>query len=397
VEGGTAAALATLGARAAGAPRHVAIIGGGIGGLTLAWALARAGERVSLFDAAQLPNPRGSSFDDGRIIRHVYGPLEGYAAMMPAAHQAWATLFADTGADRLVPTRALYVLREEGPWQAAASRALARAGLPMTVFDDPAQAGAPMLNRDGVLRVVEVAGSGILRARAILDDLLALLPRLGVTLRGEAEVTAVDADAGTVRLGDGTVVGADAIVVAAGTGMGALLPEATRAAGLRASVQTLAYLEPPPSLSAAWADGPMLLCRLPGHLAGGVYVLPPRQGAPLKIGDYDTGTDASEQDHVALRADRAAALLDAGARAIAGFGDYRILRLRHCAYTMAPGDRFVVRRAGARAWLLSACSGHGFKLAPLIALGLTAAITGRMEADAITTWAAGREGELADG
>jgi sarcosine oxidase/sarcosine oxidase subunit beta len=396
----TAAALGTLQSPNAASSRHVAVVGGGIAGLTLAWALARCGQRVSLFDAATLPNPRGSSFDDGRIIRHVYGPLEGYAAMMPAAHRAWAALFSDTGAgagaDRLVPTRALYVLREEGPWQAAASRALARAGLPMTVFEDPARADVPMLNRDGVLRVVEVAGSGILRARAILDDLLTLLPRLGVTLRGETRVAAVNADSGTLRLDDGTMVSADAVIVAAGTEAGHLLPDATREAGLRASVQTLAYLAPPACLAAAWAEGPMLLCRLPGHPAGGVYVLPPRHGAPLKIGDYDTGTDASEQDHATLRADRAAALLDAGARALAGFGDYRILGMRHCAYTMAPGDRFVVRRAGSRTWLLSACSGHGFKLAPLIALGLTAALTGRLDDHALSVWAAGREEEMAD-
>lgn len=393
----TAAALATLGAPTGGTGRHVAIVGGGIAGLTLAWALARAGARVSLFDAAALPNPRGSSFDNGRIIRHVYGPFEGYAAMMPAAHRAWAALFADTGAKRLRPTRALYVLREEGPWQAAAARALARARLPMAVLDDAALDAVPMLNRDGILRVVEVGGSGVLQARAILDDLLALLPRLGVALRGDTEVAGVDPESGTLRLGDSTMVEADAVIVAAGTGIARLLPDAAREAGLRASVQTLAYLAPPPALTRAWADGPMLLCRLPGHAAGGVYVLPPREDAPLKIGDYDTGTDADPAlDHAALRADRAAALLDAGARAIAGFGDYRVIRMRHCAYTMAPGDRFVVRGVGARGWLLSACSGHGFKLAPLIALGLAAAVLGQVDDAAMAHWAAGHEVETAD-
>lgn len=386
----TAAALDTLGARETGQPRHVAIIGGGIAGLALAWALARCGQRVSLFDTAPLPNPRGSSFDDGRIIRHVYGTLEGYAAMMPAAHVAWRTLFADTGAARLAPVRALYVLREEGPWQAAAERALARAGLPMNVLDEAALAAVPMVNRTGILRVVEVGGSGILRARAILDDLITLLPRLGVALHGEVRVAEANPGRGQLRLADGTTVEADVIVVAAGTAVGDLLPEATRAAGLRASVQTLAYLLPPAGLAAAWQDGPMLLCRLPGHPAGGVYVLPPQDGAPLKIGDYDTGTDAiQDEDHAALRADRSAALLDAGAQALSGFGSYRVQRMRHCTYTMAPDDRFVVRRAGARAWLLSACSGHGFKLAPLIALGLAAAILDRLDDRALARWAAG--------
>lgn len=395
--GGTAAALAALAARPDGPPRHVAIIGGGIAGLTLAWALARVGQRVTVLDAGPLPNPQGSSFDDGRIIRHVYGTLEGYAAMMPAAHQAWAALFADTGQVRLSPTRALYVLREEGPWQDAAARALAAAALPMRVLDDAALAALPMLNRAGVLRVVEVGGSGVLQASAILADLLALLPRRGVTLHARSRVASVDPARGMVHLHDGSSIAADGVVVAAGTATGTLLPDAAREAGLRASVQTLAYLAPPPALAGAWAAGPMLLCRLPGHAAGGVYVLPPREGAPLKIGDYDTGTDASPaEDQAALRADRALALLDAGARAIAGFGDYRILRMRHCAYTMAPGDRFVVRRAGERAWLLSACSGHGFKLAPLIALGLAAALLSAAEDAALTTWAAGAEREHAD-
>jgi sarcosine oxidase/sarcosine oxidase subunit beta len=394
----TAAALAARRPAQGGARRRALVIGGGIAGLCAAWALSRAGLAVTVVEARALPNPHGSSADDGRIIRHVYGTMEGYAAMMPAAHVAWARLFAATGHDRLIPVRALYVLREEGPWQAAAQRALDAAGMRLTLLDDSAIAALPMLNRDGVLRVAEVEGSGILQARAILDDLLSILRTAGATLRDGVEVAGLDPVAGSVTLRGGETMNADVLVVAAGTGVNSLLPGMARDWGLRASVQTLAYLEPPPRLAAAWQAGPMLLNRLSGHPTGGVYVLPPRHGARLKIGDYDTTAEADAgADHATLRADRVAALLDAGAQAIANFGDYRIAMARHCHYTMAHEDRFVVRQVGERGWLVSACSGHGFKLAPLIALGLVAAVDGAIDPGALAHWAAGHEGAHPDG
>ncbi len=79
--------------------------------------------------------------------------------------------------------------------------------------------------------------------------------------------------------------------------------------------------------------------------------------------------------------------------AIAGFDGYRVLGMRHCLYTMAPEDRFVLRCVGPGAWLASACSGHGFKLAPLVALGLAVAVEERLAPDELAHWAAGREGE----
>lgn len=382
------AVAAGLTGRAARA-QSVLVVGGGVGGLTLAWALARRGHLVRLVDAGSLPGTANSSADESRIIRHAYGTMLGYAALMPTAHHAWAALFAETGAVRRVATRAVYPIHAEGPWQAAVTATLAAQGFAARVLDAAALDALPMLNREGLLRAVEIEGSGLLLAAPILADLVAWLgPR--ATLHANSPVAAVGD--GQVRLADGTTLTADQVVVAAGTQNIRLLPEAARAAGLRASLQTLVYLDPPEELRAAWQDSPIISCRLPGHPTGGVAVLPPRQGSRLKLGDYATDTDADpDTQRPPPNATNVNALLDAGSRAIAGFERYRVSETRHCLYTMAPEDRFVFAPAGARTHMLSACSGHGFKLAPLVALAVTAALEERLGAADAAHLIAGHE------
>src|SRR5260370_39325593 len=65
------------------------IVGGGIMGLSTAWALAREGHDVELFEQAELPNPLASSMDEHRLIRHPYGDHIGYARMIDDAFTAW--------------------------------------------------------------------------------------------------------------------------------------------------------------------------------------------------------------------------------------------------------------------------------------------------------------------
>src|SRR5258708_22406269 len=85
----------------------ISIVGGGIMGLASAWALARDGHSVTVFEQGTLPNPLGSSVDEHRLIRHPYGAERGYTRMIGPAYAAWGQLWARLRATPYPPTGTL--------------------------------------------------------------------------------------------------------------------------------------------------------------------------------------------------------------------------------------------------------------------------------------------------
>ena len=73
------------------------------------------------------------------------------------------------------------------------------------------------------------------------------------------------------------------------------------------------------------------------------------------------------------------------------FDRYAVLERRICYYTATADERFLVRAEGARGIVCSACSGHGFKLAPLVAERIAATIAGERDPATLSNWAAARD------
>ena len=361
----------------------IAIVGAGIAGLSLAWALRRRGAEVSLFDAGPIPNPLSSSFDEHRITRHSYGRLSGYAALMPQAFAVYDELWADLGATHYLPTNMVFVSRSETDWSASMAE-LDRFGITHRVLSaDEVGTRLPMLHADGVTSAFEAGGAGMLFANRIVTDLARWATEHGVEMHPNSRVDDIDAHNGTLKVNT-MLYAADLIVVAAGAWLPELLPEtATRMVPSR---QLLLYLQPPRDLDAAWARAPVLVDSGGGH---GAYILPPRGGVRLKIGDHIfTRRGQASDDRSATKADLAPVL--AAARSIlTRFNDYTILERKVCYYTVTDDESFVVEPVGPAAWVMSACSGHGFKLGPLIATGLAEAILGNQNPQALPAWAAG--------
>ncbi|MEZ5670261.1 MAG: FAD-dependent oxidoreductase [Alphaproteobacteria bacterium] len=366
------------------------VVGGGIMGLAVAWALVRRGQPVTVVEQGAIPNPLGSSVDRHRLIRYAYGAETGYMRMVADAYPAWERLWVDLGVRHYAETGTLILESGGGDWAARSAAAMAADGLAVEAVS-PAAAHHrwPMLRADFPGEIHYAPSGGVLFAEPIVRALGAWLdarPELA-TLVTASQVVAVDAAGARIALRDGRTLAADRLVIAAGPWTGRLLPEL--AAALSPSRQVVVYFAPPADLAAAWAGGPMILDI---GTADALYAVPPVRGTGLKIGRHAFGPAADPDiDREPAPAD-IAPIRAAAAHCLAGFDRYGVAFARTCFYTVADEERFIVRPVvpDGRTWVLAGFSGHGFKFGPLIGERLAAALCGEAAAANVQAWAAGR-------
>jgi glycine/D-amino acid oxidase-like deaminating enzyme len=366
------------------------VVGGGVMGLATAWGLAREGCTVELFEQGALPNPLASSFDEHRLIRHPYGDQMGYARLIDDAFAAWELVWRDIGRILYAPTGTLALTGNGADWAASSAATLAAIGRPMTELSiGELRRRFPMLDAGGVERAFWMGSGGVLFAQDIVIALAEHLARDSrVRLHPRTPVQSVDLDHGRIVTASGAVHEGDIVIVAAGAWAGRLLPEVAKR--LVPSRQVVAYFDLPTDQRAAWAKAPMIL-ELTGEV--GLYLVPPVQGRGLKVGDHgfsrsgdpDAGREAQEWEIRPL-IERCHSLLH-------GFEHWRIDRLKVCFYTVTEDERFVVEKVGAAGWVMSPCSGHGFKFGAVMGLELARTIVSERDPVAHTRWAAGLEGD----
>jgi len=370
----------------------VAIIGAGVYGLCLAWALRKRGATVSVYEQGPIPNPVSSSFDEHRITRHTYGDLHGYGALMPAAFAAYEVLWTDLGVRHLSASSIVYIGRQPSTLYEETVRDLDELGIPHRLLSTAdVAARLPMIRTDGLVMAFEAEGAGMLFASRIVTDLSRWLREADVDFHPHSRVSEVDPENGRI-VADGTTHRADVVAIAAGAWLPKLYPAAAAGGRIVPSRQTVLYLKPPAAYEAAWATAPVMINQ---DVATGAYILPPRDGTRLKIGDHVfTRRGAADDDRIATPLDIEPVRERARAN-LADFERYEIVEAKVCYYTVTANERFVVEPVGKAGWVLSACSGHGFKLAALIANGLADALTGHRSAAEIPAWAAGFGGPAA--
>ena len=361
------------------------ILGAGIMGLCTAWGLSRAGWSVTVVEQDAVPNPRGSSVDAHRLIRHAYGAEAGYMRMVDAGFKAWDLLWADLGESHYVLTGVLALASAPGGWLADSRLTLRAAGhavedLPPAVI----HARFPMLRADGVADALATRPGGVLLARPIVAALARHLAARGVRFEA-GRVVAVDPARAALTLDAGGTRQADLLVLAAGPWAPRLLPELR--GQVVASRQIVVDLQPPPAQRAAWAAAPMLLDLSPD---GGFYAVPPVAGTALKIGDHRFSCQGDAEDPRAATPAEAEAILALARPRLVDAAGYRVLGARACYYDVEDAERFVVRPLGDRAIVMSGFSGHGFKFGAVLGLAVAAAAGDAALAAALPRWAAGQ-------
>jgi sarcosine oxidase len=362
------------------------VLGAGAMGCAAVYQLAKRGEPVALIDQFAAGHTRGSSHSAGRIIRHSYADPR-YARLMPEAFRAWRELEAEAGVPLYLRTGGVSFSPPGVDYVAQVAASLAEIDVPhrrMTgeewsrrniAFGIPPKYDVVFEPDAGMIAASRAVGVML----ALADCLAAAqraAPREGTVLLPDTPIRRIDLEGEHPALvGDGLVITAERLIVAAGAWVGKLLPEL--AGTLVPTHQQVLYFHPLDEAAFAPGRFPVFI-----HMGAGqwnaFYGMPSFLGTGVKVARHGgPPIDPDSDDRAVDEAyrDTVRAFLK---EHIPVLGRSPIEREEVCLYTMAPGEEFVVGPHPARPDVLvaSPCSGHGFKFAPVV---------GRVLADLITT------------
>ena len=334
----------------------VVVVGGGIVGLSAAWALTRAGREVLVLDQAPAGHMSGGSHGSCRIFRLGYDdPF--YVALAARARQPWAELESAAGERLLHPTPQL-TFGPQMPQVMAAMTAAGGACQLMTAaqaascFPGVAAAGDVLVELESAVIAADLAIASLARLAGP-----AAAVRTGVRVLGLSDARG----AVLVRTSDGDIE-AGVAVVCAGPWTPGLLATAGITAPGSATLEQVAYLEPAANAGGARPAQPPIFVH---YAAEFPYGLPVPGSRLYKIGTHHSGSpvDPDGQDRSADPG-LSRRIEEAARRFLPGFLA-RPVKQERCVYDNTPDTDFIVDRIG-NIVIGSGTSGHGFKFGPLL-------------------------------
>ena len=330
--------------------------------------LADRGLRVIGIDRHDVPNDRGSSHGESRVIRTAYFEDPRYVPLLQRAWQLWELLGAQVREPLLVETGCLNFGAPDHEGVLGAERAAVQHSLRYEKLDAAAIAARfPALRpNDGDVGIFERQG-GVLAPEACVAGHVMRAVRDG---RGEVRtrerVTSIKADRDSVVVTtERERYEAAACVVATGAWLAA--PDSPVRIPLplwvERQVQCWFQVSNPAAYEVGalpcWVrfDGDATFYGMPRHEYPGVKVCRHHGGAPACADDLDRTISA--QDEETVRSFVRRHLPGADGPLLAG---------RVCMYTNTPDGHFAVGRhpEHERVFVCGGFSGHGFKFAPVI-------------------------------
>jgi monomeric sarcosine oxidase len=333
----------------------VIIVGGGLAGSAAAWTLSKH-YNVTLLEQFGPGHDRGSSHGSARIFRRAYkDPL--YVGLTGEAGRLWDELQNEAGEQVL--TRTGSVDFGLGPEPRAMYDVLTAHGVPTDLLT-PGEAKDrwPQFRFGPGDTVIYHNEGGVIDADHAISVMQGLAAANGADIRHDTKVTGVDPQTATVTTRDGTHQ-ADTVVIAAGAWLEPLLKGQVQLPELTV-VQIAAFHYQVTGEQSSW----------PTFIRYGddvIYGLPSGRDVPgaIKLGVHGAGrvTTAEDRDWEPNKAarERIAHFVNSH---VDGLAPEPVKSLT-CLYTQTPDEDFVIDRYQ-NAVIVSACSGHGAKFAPLL-------------------------------
>ncbi len=352
-----------------------AVVGGGLAGAATAWSLARRGHEVTLVERTRPAARDGSSHGSARIFRYAYSdPF--YARLVVAARAGFDELERLSGRRLITPSGAL----DFGPLRdpRALAGVLDAVGVEYELLSaTDARARWPQIAVDG--EALWHPDAGVIDAEGTVCALLEQAERHGARILTGWPVARVTATSTGYRLetGDDRTLDAERVVVTAGGWLPALLDQLPLPSGFRALLPPLRVTQENayhfPYENGAVTDGSEAVTSWPTFIhkstTSPIYGLPGGRDAGFrgqKIAEFLGGrriASAAQQDGVVDPANRAR-IVDYVRQYLPGLLPEPYAETT-CLFTSTPSEEFLVDGTDGIT-LVSPCSGHGAKFAPLI-------------------------------
>jgi glycine/D-amino acid oxidase-like deaminating enzyme len=362
---------------------RVVVVGAGVFGAAAAWELAKRHFEVCVIDPGPLPHVDAASTDISKVVRADYGADELYSRLMQRCLDGWRSwnerqsepLFHETGFAILssVPLSA-------GSFEADSFATLGGLGFELERLDgsdiaarfpawstgryidgyfNPAGGWAESGRVVGWLIEQALASGAELRDGAVLDGLV----------EDGARVTGV-------RLGDGELIEADAVVVAAGAWTSQLVPELGDR--LEPIGQPVMHFRPPdpgrfrPPAFVPWAAD---IGRT------GWYGFPANADDVVKIANHGPGVRTDPRGARQLPDGSEARFREQWRRSVPALAAAPVVKTRLCLYCDSfDGDLWIAEHPHRPGLVVAAGgSGHGFKFAPALGRWIADAVEGRSD------------------
>lgn len=343
---------------------RVLVVGAGIAGACTAVALARRGHSVIGAEQFGRGHIAGSSHGHSRIIRKTY-PDRLHTGLMEHAYGLWEQVQALAGQRWIEQSGILVFGPAEHPDVRGLCDALDYHGVAWercSPADAPARAGIHMRpNEFGVWQ----SDGGTIRASQAVDGLIALSETLGAEWSFARNIDRIERNGNRLlALGQTFEIDCDAAVVCAGPWIPQWWPQYRKR--FTVTRQTWAYVGERETTGprTVWIDLGTLAYGFPrdGRIAGYKIArhVPGLVSNPDRVDRDWSGSDNIDLEKIANERLRLAGPLH---------------ETGTCLYTNTPDGLFAVGRGSDPAiFVVSPCSGHGFKFGPLIGEWAAAAV-----------------------
>ena len=364
---------------------RVLIIGLGAAGAMAAWRLAKQGHEVVGIERFKRDHDQGSSFGDSRIVRRVY-PDPFYTTLMRDSYSLWDELMIDSNQPNLFSQcGGIFVGSKDHPHLMQAKAALSQSGVPFEELGAQAcKERFPAFPLQANETALYEPSMGYARASLSVKAALQCAEKFGAVFHEETVVERVEKRGERIRAcdSDGKIYEADRLLLTPGPWIAPMLAQFGVRIPVKVTRQVYLHLEPKLLFASEFEEN-----RFPVWIdaEANAYGFPKLGALPgVKIGMHDFGeeTDPSVARR-SINENDIAPILRYSMRRFPKLTE-KILYEKLCLYTTTADEDFIVDGIPGieGAFFISACSGHGFKFAPLMGqIGAQLAVGGRSNYD----------------